>query len=81
LAIDEDGLKVDALKGQWDGFLKPLVEAHLRIGSTQEADRIVREVMAWMPSKGLPGWSSALAVSCGQPALASQWAALTVPKG
>ncbi|HJW44509.1 MAG TPA: hypothetical protein VJ463_08630 [Geothrix sp.] len=81
LAIDEDGLKVDALKGQWDGFLKPLVEAHLRLGSTQEADRIVRDAMAWMPSKGLPGWASALAAGCGQPALAAQWAAIPVPKG
>jgi len=81
VALDEDGQKVDALKGQWESLLKPLVEAHLRLGSTLEADRIVREVMAWMPSKGLPGWASALATSCGQPALAAQWATMTVPKG
>lgn len=81
VAIDEEGLKVDALKGQWESLLKPLVEAHLRLGNTLDADRIVREVMAWMPSKGLPGWASALATSCGQPALASQWASLAIPKG
>lgn len=81
VALDEEGQKVDALKGRWESFLKPLVEAHLRLGSTLEADRIVREVMAWMPSKGLPGWASALATSCGQPALASQWATMAVPKG
>lgn len=81
IAIDEEGLKVDALKGQWESLLKPLVESHLRLGNTQDADRIVREVMVWMPSKGLPGWASALATSCGQTALASQWATMTVPKG
>ena len=32
-------------------------------------------------SKGLPGWAAALAQACGQPSLATQWAALTVPKG
>ncbi len=80
-AIGEEGQKADPLKASWDNVLQPLVEAHLRMGATLDADRIVREVMAWMPSKGLPTWASALAQRCGQPSLASQWAALTVPKG
>ena len=83
ISLGEDGKRVEAdtLKGTWESVLQPLVEAHLRLGSTLEADRIVREIMTWMPSKGLPGWASALALRCGQPSWAAQWAALSVPKG
>jgi hypothetical protein len=82
ISVGEDGKRVEAdtLKGTWDSLLEPLVEAHLRQGGAFEADRIVRESMAWMPSKGLPTWASALALRCGQPSWAAQWAALSVPK-
>lgn len=81
IVLGEEGARQDSLKHTWDALLKPIVEADLRLGRTLEADQVVREAMAWMPSKGLPGWASALAQACGQPSLAAQWATLTVPKG
>jgi len=79
--IGDDGVRQDNLKSTWDSLLKPIVEAQLRLGRTLEADQVIREAMAWQPSRGLPGWASALAQACGQPSLAVQWAALPVPKG
>lgn len=76
ITVGEAAAGRDALKSTWDATLKPLVEAHLRLGATLDADRIVREAAAWMPSNGLPGWSSALAQRCGQPGLAAQWSSL-----
>ncbi len=81
IILGEDGGRQDSLKSTWDALLKPIVEADLRLGRTLEADQVVREAMAWMPSKGLPGWASSLAQACGQPSLAAQWATLMVPKG
>ncbi len=81
LFIGDDGARQDGLKSTWDSLLKPIVEAQLRLGRTLDADQVIRDAMVWMPSKGLPGWAAALAQACGQPSLATQWAALTVPKG
>ncbi len=81
IILGEDGGRQDSLKNTWDALLKPIVEADLRLGRTLEADQVVREAMAWMPSKGLPGWAASLAQACGQPSLAASWATLTVPKG
>lgn len=81
VSIGEGGKVQDPLKPTWDALLHPLVEAQLRGGNAQEADRIIREAMAWMPSKELPGLASRLALRCGQPSLAAQWASLSVPKG
>lgn len=76
ITVGEGAAGRDALKSTWEATLKPLVEAHLRLGATYDADRIVREAQAWMPSNGLSGWAAALAQRCGQPGLATQWAAL-----
>lgn len=76
-----EGKGEDPLKPTWEGLIKPLVEAHIRLGNAQEADRMIREAMAWMPSRALPGWASGLAQRCGQPYLAAQWAGLSVPRG
>lgn len=79
VAMDMNGKPSDALKGTWDRVLAPLVEAYLRLGQAFEADRVVREAMAWRPSAGLPRWASDLARKCGDEASAAQWARLTVP--
>lgn len=77
--MDGEGRRMDALKGDWDRLLAPLVEAYLRLGQPADADRVVREAMDWRPSAGLPGWAAALARSCGDEASASAWARLPVP--
>ncbi|HET8900609.1 MAG TPA: hypothetical protein VFM84_01620, partial [Holophagaceae bacterium] len=56
------------------------VESYLRLGRAYDADRVVREAMAWRPSPGLPQWSAVLAKRCGDEQMASQWARMVVPK-
>ncbi len=80
VAMDMNGKLTDALKGTWDRVLSPLVEAYLRLGQAFDADRVVREAMAWRPSPGLPRWASDLARKCGDEASAAEWARMTVPK-
>lgn len=78
--LDQDGKPGDALKGDWDRLIAPLVEAYLRLGRAFDADRVVRETMAWRPSPGLPRWASEVARQCGDEASAAQWARMTVPE-
>lgn len=78
--LDQDGKTMDSLKSDWDRLIAPLVEAYLRLGQGYDADRVVREAMAWRPSAGLPQWASALARRCGDEQSASQWARMAVPK-
>lgn len=78
--LDQDGKTMDSLKSDWDRLIAPLVEAYLRLGQGYDADRVVREAMAWRPSAGLPQWASALGRRCGDEQSASQWARMAVPK-
>lgn len=60
----------------WRGTLEPLVEALLHLGETGTADSLVRDAWTRHPWSGLPGRAAALAMRCGQPNVAAQWAAL-----
>ncbi len=61
---------------KWRDTTEPLVEALLRLGDTAKADEIVRIVISESLVRDLASKASALAATCGQPALALNWAAL-----
>jgi hypothetical protein len=62
--------------GGWTGETALLVEAKLRLGKAQEADRIFREAFARAPRPEVAREAAALAQRCGADALADQWARL-----
>lgn len=70
----EDGLGLS-----WETLLKPLLQAHLRLGETLAADQLVNDINAWQPgSVSLPRRAAAVATACGFPDLAARWGALKV---
>ncbi|HJV22869.1 MAG TPA: hypothetical protein VJ570_09230 [Holophagaceae bacterium] len=80
LALDVSGkAKEDGLGFSWDNYLGALLEARLRLGETQDADRMLTEILQWQPgSVSLPRRAAAVATVCGHPDLAARWGALKV---
>ncbi|HJV89963.1 MAG TPA: hypothetical protein VJ623_06635 [Holophagaceae bacterium] len=80
LALDIAGkAKEDGLGFSWDNYLGALLEARLRLGETQDADRMLAEILQWQPgSVSLPRRAAAVATACGYPDLAARWGALKV---
>jgi hypothetical protein len=62
--------------GGWTGELALLVEAKLRLGRFDEADRIFMAAYGRVPRSKLAEQAAALARECGAEALAAKWAAL-----
>lgn len=62
--------------GQWNGDTAALVEAKLRLGKLDEADRIATRVLSRAPRSGFIAAAAQLARDCGAQALADKWAAL-----
>ncbi len=64
------------LDGDWNTCLGPLLECCLRGGDAFQADALFMEALNGSRWAELPAKASALARRCGQPAVASRWAAL-----
>lgn len=62
--------------GQWNGDTAALVEAKLRLGKRDEADRIATRVLTRVPRPEFRQAAAQLARDCGDEALAVKWAAL-----
>ena len=60
--------------GQWNGDTAALVEAKLRLGKRDEADRIFQRVFARAPRAAFAEDAAQLARDCGEEALAVKWA-------
>lgn len=60
--------------GQWNGEVASLVEAKLRLGKGEEADRIFQRVFARAPRAEFAQAAAQLARDCGAEALADKWA-------
>jgi hypothetical protein len=55
------------------------LEAYVKLGETQAADRFLAEILEWLPgSVSLPRRAAAIATACGHPDLAARWGALKV---
>lgn len=59
---------------QWNGEVASLVEAKLRLGKFDEADRIFEHVFARAPRPEFAHQAADLATACNAPALAEKWA-------
>ena len=59
--------------GQWNGDIAALVEAKLRLGKLDEADRIFQRVFARAPRREFADAAAQLARDCGAEALADKW--------
>jgi hypothetical protein len=69
----------DGLGFSWDNYLSALLEAQLRLGDTQEAQRMVDAVLQWMPGAvSLPRRAAAVAKACGFEDFAARWSAIKV---
>ena len=69
----------DGLGFKWDSCLGPLLEARLRLGETQDAERMMAEILEWLPGMvSLPRRAAAVAQACGHPDLAARWSAMKV---
>jgi hypothetical protein len=62
--------------GQWNGDTAALVEAKLRLGKLDEADRIATRVLSRAPRSAFIAAAAQLARDCGAQALADKWAAM-----
>lgn len=60
--------------GQWNGDTAALVEAKLRLGKRDEADRIFQRVFARAPRAAFAQDAAQIARDCGEEALAEKWA-------
>ncbi len=80
LVMDASGKPAeDGLASSWDNYLGSLLEARLRLGETQDADRMLTEILQWLPgSVSLPRRAAAVAQACGHLDLAARWSAMKV---
>ncbi len=80
LALDANGkAREDGLGYSWDNYLGVLLEVRLRLGETQDADRMLTEILQWQPGAvSLPRRAAAVAQACGYPDLAARWGAMKV---
>jgi len=62
--------------GQWNGEVAALVEAKLRLGKREEADRIFTQVFARAPRPEFAEAAAQIARDCGAEALAERWASM-----